>query len=127
LLYNTEEKVNQYFSDRISQTEFHKIQKDSVGFTFLSDPVKLRYPEDIWLHVQNPYIYSVAFDNLLQIRNCHSDIAPRNSSYCRTITNLMRHSNKYYPFAHAYKRPWNSSDYPLGAVEEELIECQKSV
>jgi len=39
----------------------------------------------------------------------------------------MAPSNRYYPAEHTYKRPWNSSEYPTGAVEEELVSCQKSV
>jgi len=43
------------------------------------------------------------------------------------LVSLMNLTNKYYPDNHNYKRPWNYSNYLTGAVEEELVKCQKSV
>jgi len=92
----------------------------------LSEQSTLSNPEDVWLHITKPYIYRVFFNNLLQIKECHYGNVPLNSSFSRTLIKLMDLFYKYYPSAHDYKRPWNSSDYPRGAVEEELILCQKS-
>jgi len=39
----------------------------------------------------------------------------------------MGPANKHYPSPHLYRRPWNYSDYLRGTVEEELIQCKKSV
>jgi len=84
------------------------------------------YQDDIWSRISNPYIYSVAVDNLLQILGC-ADVSWENLTYCSILKNLMGHSNKYYPAAHSFQRPWNASEYARGAVEEELAQCKKSV
>jgi len=86
-------------------------------------------------------MYSAFHNNLLQIERCGKKFFPPQSSLCRTLISLTRPSNKlhpsvpnykgpsnkFYPDAHTYKRPWNFRDYPTGAVEEELITCEKSV
>jgi len=106
--------------------KIYETQKLEYGFTFLSEPIRLSYPDDVWSRISNPYIYSVAVNNLLQIVEC---IYARweNSTYSSVLRNLMRRSNKYYPAAHSFKRPWNASEYARGAVEEELAQCKKSV
>jgi len=102
-------------------------QSSYSGFTFLSDAIKQPYPEDVWTHISNPFLYTIPYENLMQIMNCDfGSIAP-DSSFCQTLAKLMHRSNKYYPSGHTYKRPWKPSDYPRGAVEEKLTQCQKSV
>jgi len=63
----------------------------------------------------------------MQLEICDSEFASSDSTLCRTLDSLMRPENKYYPEGHTFMRPWKSHDYPTGAVEEELIKCQKSV
>jgi len=107
--------------------ELHRNQTSTSGYTILSESFRLPYQEDVWLNLKNPFMYTVFFDNLLKLDSCDRKFFGRDSTFCRTLTNLMRHSNKYYPAEHTYKRPWKSSYYPTGAVEEELIKCEKSV
>jgi len=98
-----------------------------VGFTFLSEPIRLSYPEDAWLHIRNAFIYNIGFSYLLQAFNCWINELPRHSSLCHSLTNLLNPSYNHYPPDHSYKRPWKPNDYARGAVEEELVQCQKSV
>jgi len=105
----------------------HRMQTLVSGYTILSEPVELRYPADIWLHLENPYIYKGFHDNLLQIRWCDEGYFPTESLLCRTLIRLTSLSNKHYPAGHTKRPPWKSRDYLTGTVEEELINCQKSV
>jgi len=70
------------------------------GYTMLSEPAKLPYPGNVWLHLQNPYMYTVFSSNLRQINNCYSGLVAPNSSFCRTLSSLMNPSNKYYLSVH---------------------------
>jgi len=107
--------------------KLHLTQNWTSGYTILSEPFKVLYPEDVLLHLKNPFIYSAFKDYFLHIFHCHYNFHPPDSSFCRSFNYLMSPSNRYYPAGHTYKRPWNSSDYPTGAVEEELINCKKLV
>jgi len=111
-----------YYTKRL-----HLKQRLADGYTILSEPMRLPYPEDVWLNLGNPYVYSVAYNMILLLRHCFWYLKSFRYPICRQLINMMNPSNKYYPSAHTYKRQWNSSDYPRGAVEEELIKCQKSV
>jgi len=86
--------------------------------------MRLPYPEDVWMNLGNPYVYIVACGIIMQIYYC---FLLYENSPCQKLINVMNPSNKFYPPAHAHKRPWNSSEYLRGAVEEEIVKCQKSV
>jgi len=120
-----------YFHHKLVLEDFlenlHRDQASTVGFTILSEPKSLSYPEDAYLHIRNPFIYSFYHNSLLQIQMCTADIFRLQSSLCLTSLGLMKLTNKYYPDTHNFKLPWNYSNYPTGAVEEELVKCQKSV
>jgi len=118
------QNFSKFSSGRIKSAleKIHRKQRVTVGFTFLSEPIILSYSRDVWTHITKPSIYSMFYINWLEIRRCH-----RHSLFCLTFSKLLDPSHKYYPSAHKYNRPWNSSDYARGAVEEELIQCQKSV
>jgi len=129
-LYDLQMNSSLFFTGHLNSflEKLHRNQTSTTGYTILSEPVGLQYPEDVWFHLKNPFIFTAFYDNLLQIERCSDKtfFAPQ-SSMCRTLISLMRPSNRYYPAEHAYKRSWNSSKYPTGAVEEELVKCQKSV
>jgi len=129
LLHQLQRNPSLFFTDHINSIleELNLTQPWTDGYRILSEPLKLQFPEDLWLHIRNPFIYSGFYDNLMQSDLCYTNFIPPNSLLCRTLSNLMNTSNKYYPAAQTYKRFWNSSDYPRGAVEEELVKCQRSV
>jgi len=129
LVENLQTKSAQVFSKRVKSVVDRILQSQGLsnGFTFLSDSVKTNYPKNVWQHIRNPFIYNEAYSNLLQIRYCNWGLIVSSSSFCRTLNKLMSPSNKYYPSGHSYERPWDHSDYPRGASEEELIQCQRSV
>jgi len=102
-------------------------QTSTFGYTILSEPKRLSYPKDAWLYIRNPYIYRFFFNILLQIRPCFSKNVRRRSLMYRTFSSLIKPTNKFYLDANNFKRPWNYRNYPTGAVEEELVKCQKSV
>jgi len=106
-----------------------KKYREADGFKFLSEPSRgVNYSEDVWMEIDNPYFYSVASETLDQVEICsRSDYKAQTSGFCRTFQRFMSPSNSHNPSVHSYKRPWKSSDYPCGAVEEELILCGKSV
>jgi len=127
ILFNYEFKdfdVRPWMKNRV--VEIYETQKLQNGFTFLSEPIRFSYPDDVWSRISNPYIYSVAVDNILQLFGCE-EVSMEKSTYCSVLTNLMGRSNKYYPAAHSFQRQWNASEYARGAVEEELAQCKKSV
>jgi len=121
-------RPSQFFNGYLKSSlkELHSTTSND-GYKILSEPVRLLVPKDVWLHVRNPFIYSAFYDGVLQIVRCYTKHFPQNSTFCQTLIRLMRPSNKFYPQEHTYKRHWNYSEYPKGAVEEELINCQKSV
>jgi len=135
-LYNTIHLTRQskLFTEDIRKFTKQLQLKQSLtnGFTFLSEPMRLPYPEEFWLNIGNPYVYRVPHDILMQINSCNQDWVFRERGWksyllCGKLYKLMAASNKYYPPSHTYKRPWNSNEYARGAVEEELVKCQKSV
>jgi len=36
----------------------HREQTSASGYSIMSEPLRLSYPEDIWLHLKNPFIFS---------------------------------------------------------------------
>jgi len=128
-LHHLQINLSLFFSGRLNSIleKIHLTQPRTTGYRIMSEPLKLQYPENVWLHIRNPFMYSAFYDNLVQIELCNAKFYPPNSLLCRTFINLMNTSNKYYPAAQTYKRFWTSSDYPRGAIEEELIKCQRSV
>jgi len=130
LLFELQVQPSRYFDGHLNSflEELHSLQTPNIGYTILSEPVRLPYPQDVWLHFRNPFLYTGYYKNLVQYKICGIGyFFAKQTSLCETITTLMRLSNKYYPAEHTHKRPWNSSEYPTGAVEEELVQCQKSV
>jgi len=49
--------------------EEHYLTKSwkSIGYNILSEPSKLPYPKDVWLHIRNPFIYKLFYSSLIQI------------------------------------------------------------
>jgi len=129
LLFDLQLDSSRFFDGFLTSfvEKLHSTQTSTSGYTFLSESLRLSYPEDVWMHLKNPFIYSGFYENILQSDLCILNFNLKQTSFCRALMNSMRVSNKYYPTGHANKRPWNSSDYPTGAVEGELIKCQKSV
>jgi len=124
-------KHSRYFNGYTKLNDFleklERNQASTVGYTILSEPKSLPYPEDTWLHIRNPFIYSVYCNGVFHLKFCRWDFFRPQSLLCQTLLSLMKSTNKYSPDTHNYKRPWNHSNYPTGAVEEELVKCQKSV
>jgi len=129
LLFAVQADPSRLFNGFLSSflKKLYLTQKSTSGYTVLSEPLKLLYPDDVLLHLKNPFMYSAFKDYFLHVFHCHYNFNPPDSSFCRSFNYLMSPSNKYYPAEHTYKRQWNSSDYPRGAVEEELINCKKLV
>jgi len=129
LLETLQEKPYLYFSADLNgnlEGLLHH-QNSKTAYTMLSEPLNLQYPEDVWIHLRNQLMYSNYYNNLLQLKLCIYKFFPQLSLFCRTVDKLMKLSNKFHPDPHTFKRPWNFMDYPTGAVEETLINCQKSV
>jgi len=129
LLYGLKRRLSKFFDGDVDSflEKFHYNRTFTGGYRILSEPARLPYPEHIWQKLRNPFIFSIFYDSLHLTMHCSPSGFQRNFLFCRPFMGLMKPLNKFYPDAHTYKRPWNYSNYPLGAVEEELINCQKSV
>jgi len=128
-LYDLQMDTSSFFNGYLNSflEVLHLSQTSTSGYTILSEPVNLPYPENVSRHLRNPFIYSSYYNNLIQLNFCYWRTIPSNSTMCRTLIKLMKLPNKFYLDSQTYKRPWKSRDFPTGAVEEELIKCQKSV
>jgi len=60
----------------------HEISKLHSGFTFLSEPFRLYYPDNIFSSISNPYIYTAVFEIHYQAVNCRPFRREQLSSYC---------------------------------------------
>jgi len=75
--------------------KLHRNKTSFSGFTILSEPVSLPYPEDVCgysLYLRNPFIYSNFYDSMLLIKLCEDQQFPQDSFFCRTLISLMRPS-----------------------------------
>jgi len=113
----------------MQQPKFIKLaihRNQDMVFLFLSEPLNLNYPEDAWRHTTNPFLYNMAFDSIDRIRRCkvHGNM---DTYLCKTLLKIMSVANKHFITGHKFRRNWTSNNYLLGSVEEELVQCRKSV
>jgi len=86
-LKNTSAVINNF-------EKIHKRHTTYNWFSFLSEPRELLYPHDIWRRLDNPYMYSVTFQNLFAMfKICWRKFG--NTTYCKMVTKLMDPSNKH--------------------------------
>jgi len=83
--------------------KLHHSQTVADGYRILSEPVRLAYPEDVWLHVKNPFIYKGYHIDLHHLELCRDGFFPKHSLMCRTLVNLFRPANKHYLVEHTYR------------------------
>jgi len=133
--FRLEFKIEKILSEPFRRELTHSLKGCHYGlahrFTFLSEPVRLPDSEDVWFLTRSPYVYTLGYEYLLQVPDCveirFSRFVLKKSPFCHKLSNLMSPFNKHVPSEHLYKRPWKPSEYLKGAIEEELIQCQKSV
>jgi len=100
-------------------------QRFHDGYTFLSEPLKMGFPGDDNFQILNPYTYRAAHESLVQIWFCYKLKLP--NLECKLPLRIMSPRNKHFPSVPGSELLRNSTNYARSAIEEELVQCKKSI
>jgi len=97
------------------------------AFSVLSEPKVFRDPNVDWQFINDPESYYIISHLANELWLCLQNQIGKASHFCSVVLTLLSPYNRVYAKHPKVKRSWEKEVYARAAVEDEMIQCRKSV